>query len=54
MKHLKKRIKKRTVEAYACSPCGTPYDCANLCAGDIVAFDRNAQTYAAGTSSVRQ
>lgn len=54
MKHLKKRHMKRTVEAYACecTPCGSPMDCANLCAGDIVKMNNSASTYAEGTVSV--
>jgi hypothetical protein len=35
MKHIKKRLRKKTVEAYACLSCGSPDDCIVACAGDI-------------------
>ena len=53
MKHLKKRLKKKTVEAYSCAPCGTPDDCAYVCAGDVLNMNSHAWTYATGTTSVR-
>lgn len=53
MKHLKKRQMKRTVEAYACecTPCGSPMDCANRCAGEVVTMNNCAATYASGAVS---
>lgn len=46
MKHLKKKLQKKTVEAYACVHCGSVTDCINLCAGDIVNLDSHAWTFA--------
>ena len=34
MKNLKKRLRKRTIEAYACA-CGTPQDCMDYCSGNV-------------------
>ena len=47
MKKLRKNQKKKTVEAFACS-CGTPDDCAFMCAGDVIAMNINASRYAQG------
>lgn len=46
MKHLKKKLRKKTVEAYACPNCGNPQDCISYCAGDIVELNTNAGTFA--------
>lgn len=34
MKNLKKKLRKRTIEAYACA-CGTPDDCISMCGGNF-------------------
>lgn len=34
MKSLKKRLRKRSVEAYTCA-CGTPDDCISKCGGSF-------------------
>lgn len=48
MKKLKKNLKKKTVEAFACK-CGTPDDCGFACAGDVGLMATNAYQYAQGT-----
>ena len=45
MKNLKKKLRKRTVEAYACN-CKTPNDCIIVCAGDILRLNDGAQEMA--------
>jgi hypothetical protein len=42
MKYLRKKLKKKTVEAYACAHCGTPDDCIAMCAGDIALLNYGA------------
>ena len=41
-KTLKKKLRKRSVEAYACS-CGTPQDCMDFCMGDYYAMEIGIQ-----------
>lgn len=36
-KSLKKKLRKRSVEAYTCN-CGTPQDCMDFCMGDLHAM----------------
>lgn len=48
MKHFKKKLKKKTVEAYACSSCGDPSDCPVACGADIDRFQTSATYYAYG------
>lgn len=47
MKKLRKNQKKKTVEAFACV-CGTPDDCAFMCAGDYIAMNTQAAQFAQG------
>ena len=46
MKNLKKKMRKKTIEAYACSGCGNPDDCVIACAGDILNLNAKAGNYA--------
>lgn len=48
MKLFKKKLMKKTVEAYACSSCGDPSDCPMNCV-DIDRFQISATFYAYGT-----
>ena len=41
-KLFKKRLNKKTVEAYACPSCGTPDGCMAACAGDPLALTGGA------------
>lgn len=45
MKHLKKKMRKRTVEAYICKTCHTPDDCVYGCNGDRIDLFSVAQAY---------
>ena len=53
MKHLKKKLRKKTVEAYACSHCGTPNNCIADCAAEIIALNSRAAYYADALTSGR-
>ena len=53
MKHLKKRMRKKTVEAYACPSCGTPDDCIVACAGDVFALNTGARDAAQTSANKR-
>lgn len=53
MKHLKKRTKKKTVEAYACPSCGTPEGCIIVCAGDVIALNTGASNAAQSSLNKR-
>lgn len=46
MKHLKKKLRKKTVEAFACKNCGDPSDCLNVCIMDDNKLDTHAYTFA--------
>lgn len=41
-KSLKKKLRKRSVEAYACK-CGTTQDCIDFCMGDYYAMEIGIQ-----------
>ena len=43
MKSLKKRLRKRSVEAYTCA-CGSPDDCISECDGDFNHLQSGIQT----------
>lgn len=42
MKNLKKQLRKRSVEAYACT-CGTPEGCIAICGGDFYSMQLGIQ-----------
>lgn len=45
MKSLKKKLKKKTVEAYACPYCGDPSACIMYCSSDIQRLNTGAGVY---------
>lgn len=51
-KQLKKKLRRKTVEAYACASCMTPDHCAAGCSGDLYELDAIA-TFYAGTSAAK-
>ena len=53
MKNLKKRLRKRTIEAYTCA-CGTPQDCMDFCSGSVEASMLGAQYYATQLATARK
>ena len=48
MKHLKKALRKKTVEAYSCVICGSPEDCIIYCSGSIYLLNEGAGIFGAG------
>ncbi len=46
MKKLKKKSRKKTIEAYACDHCGDPSVCVANCAGNIPNLSTNAWVFA--------
>ena len=53
MKNLKKRLRKRTIEAYTCA-CGTPQDCMDYCSGSVEASMIGAQYYATQLATAKK